>query len=95
MKMVDSGLNQLLLAPYTMFLTAGYEKETANGFEKSTKVNGQPGWEKWNSASRQGELNALVNKRFVVSIEGRRIDANDVLQGFADKIDMGKLAALR
>jgi hypothetical protein len=94
-KMVDSGFNQLLLTPYAMFLTAGYEKETADGYEKSTKVNGQPGWEKWNSASKNGELNALVGKRFLVTIEGSGIDDNKVLQDVAGKIDMGKLAALK
>jgi hypothetical protein len=94
-KMVDSGFNQLLLTPYAMFLTAGYEKETADGYEKSTKVNGQPGWEKWNSASKNGELNALVGKRFLVTIDGSGIDDNKVLQDLAGKIDMEKLAALK
>jgi hypothetical protein len=95
MKMVDSGLNQLLLTPYTMFLTAGYEKETSDGYEKSTKVNGQPGWEKWNGSSKNGELSALVNKRFVVTVEGHGIEDNKVLQEFAGKVDMGKVAALK
>ncbi|MEP6917519.1 MAG: hypothetical protein ABJC89_17845, partial [Acidobacteriota bacterium] len=95
MKMVDSGLNQLLLMPYTMFLTAGYEKETSDGYEKSTKVNGQPGWEKWDSSSKNGEVNALVNKRFVVTAEGRGIDDTKILQEFVGKIDMVKVAALK
>jgi hypothetical protein len=95
MKMVDSGLNQLLLAPYSMFLSAGYEKETSDGYEKSTKVNGQPGWEKWNASSKNGELSALVNKRFVVTVEGRGIEDTKVLQEFAGKVDMSKVAALK
>lgn len=95
LKMVDSGFNQLLLTPYAMFLTAGYEKETADGYEKSTKVNGEPGWEKWDSSGKDGELNALVNKRFLVQIEGRQIDDTKPLHDFAGRIDMGKLAALK
>ena len=94
-KMIDSGFNQLLLTPYAMFLTAGYEKETADGYEKSTKVNGQPGWEKWDGSSKDGELNALVGKRFLVQIEGRRIDDTKVLHDLAGKIDMAKLSALK
>lgn len=94
-KMTDSGFNQLLLTPYAMFLTAGYEKETSDGYEKSTKVNGQPGWEKWNSEGKDGELNALVGKRFLLQIEGRQIDDIKVLHDVAGKIDMGKLAALK
>lgn len=95
LKMVDSGFNQLLLTPYAMFLTAGYEKETADGYEKSTKVNGEPGWEKWDSSGKDGELNALVGKRFLVQIEGRRIDDTKPLHDFAGRIDMGKLAELK
>jgi hypothetical protein len=44
-KIVDSGFNQLLFTPFAMFMQAGYEKETSNGYEKSTTVGGQPGWE--------------------------------------------------
>jgi hypothetical protein len=95
LKMIDSGFNQLLLTPYAMFLTAGYEKETADGYEKSTKVNEQPGWEKWDSSSKDGELNALVGKRFLVQIEGNQIDDTKVLHAVAGKIDMAKLAALK
>lgn len=95
LKTTDSGFNQMLLMPYAMFLTAGYEKETADGYEKSTKVNGQPGWEKWNGARKDGELNALVGKRFLLQIEGNQIDDTKVLHELAGKIDMGKLAALK
>lgn len=95
LKMVDSGFNQLLLTPYAMFLTAGYEKETSDGFEKSTKVSGQPGWEKWNSDGKDGELNALVGKRFLVQIEGHQIDDTRPLHELAGKIDMAKLSALK
>jgi len=95
LKIVDSGFNKLLLTPYAIFLTAGYEKETSDGYEKSTKVNDQPGWEKWNSESKNGELNAVVAKRFLVSIEGHQIDDNKVLRDVAGKLDMNKLSTMK
>jgi hypothetical protein len=95
LKMIDSGFNQLLLTPYAMFLQAGYEKETTEGYEKSTQVNGQPGWEKWDSEGKDGELNAVVGKRFLVQIEGSQIEDTKVLHEIAGKIDMGRLAALK
>lgn len=94
-KIVDSGFNQLLLTPYAMFLAAGYERETSDGHEKSTKVNGQPGWEKWDSEQKYGEVNALVGKRFLVTIEGSSIDDIRQLHDVANRIDMGKLASLK
>jgi len=95
LKMTDSGLNQMLLMPYGMFLQAGYEKETSDGYEKSASVNGQPGWEKWNTESKSGEVNALVGKRFLVTIEGTGVDDAKALHDVANRIDMGKLASLK
>lgn len=93
-KIVDSGFNQILLAPWTMFLAAGYEKETEEGYEKSFKLGEHPGFEKWNSEDKRGELNFVVAKRFLVSVEGKVDDAK-VLHEFAEKVDTSKLVALK
>lgn len=95
LKMIDSGFNQLLLTPYAMFLQAGYEKETSEGYEKSATIAGQPGWERWSTESKDGEVNALVGKRFLVTIEGRNVDDVKVLHDVAGRIDMRKLASLQ
>lgn len=94
-KITDSGFNQLLIAPFAMFLQTGYEKETSDGYEKATMVNGQPGWEKWNTSDKDGELNAVVGKRFLVQLTGNRLGDVKDLQALANKIDMGKLASLK
>ena len=91
----DSGYNQLLIAPFTMFLTSGYEKETENGYEKSTTVAGSPGWEKWDSQEKHGEVSAFVNKRFVVNFKGNGIDNNKVLYQLAQSSNLAKLASLK
>jgi len=39
-KITDSGFNQLLVAPISMMLAAGYAKQSTEGFEKSTTVAG-------------------------------------------------------
>lgn len=94
-KIVDSAFSQLLIAPWTMFLTAGYEKQTSDGYEKSVNVGGHPGFERWSSGGKDGELNLVVNKRFLVTVEGSNIADTKVLQEFAAKIDTGKLASLK
>lgn len=93
-KIVDSAFNQMLVAPWAMFLATGYEKETDDGYEKSTTVGGHPGFEKWNSTRKNGELNIVVAKRFLVSIEGDRLNDVKDLHDFAAKVDFGKLASL-
>ena len=94
-KIVDSAFSSLLVAPWAMFLTAGYEKETSDGYEKSVNVGGNPGFEKWNTDGKDGELNLVVAKRFLVTIEGNGIDNASVLHEFASKLDTGKLAGLK
>jgi hypothetical protein len=95
MKIVDSGFNQLLFTPFAMMMQAGYEKETQSGYEKSTTVAGMPGWEKWNTDGKDGSVNALVGKRFLLSIEGRNVPDVKALHAIAAKIDLSKLAALK
>jgi hypothetical protein len=94
-KIVDSAFSQLLVAPWAMFLTAGYERESTDGYEKSVNVGGNPGFEKWSSGSKDGELNLVVAKRFLVTVEGNNIADTKVLHEFASKIDTAKLAALK
>lgn len=94
-EIIDSAFNQLLLTPIAMFLQVGYSQESTSGYEKSATVNGQPGWEKWNSDAKSGEVNALVGRRFLVSIDGNGIDDTKSLQEAANKIDFSRLAALK
>jgi hypothetical protein len=94
-KITDSALNQLLVAPFAMFLAGNYERETESGYEKSIKVGDQPGFEKWDTEDKSGELTVIVNKRFIVAIEGRGIDNAKVLHEVLDKTDLTKLAALQ
>ncbi|MGE3842043.1 MAG: hypothetical protein AB7I50_10685 [Vicinamibacterales bacterium] len=94
-KIVDSAFNQLLVAPFAMFLAAGYEKETEQGYEKSTRIGDYPGWEKWNDQGKDGELNAVVNQRFVVQVDGRNIEDPKVLHTVMAQIDLKKLAAMQ
>jgi hypothetical protein len=93
-KIVDSAFNQMLVAPWAMFLTAGYEKESSDGYEKSVNLGGNPGFERWSSRNKDGELNLVVAKRFLVTIEGNNISDTKVLQEFASKVDTAKLASL-
>lgn len=94
-KIMDSGFNQLLFAPFAMFMASGYEKETQDGFERSVNIGGNPGWEKWDSGSKNGELSIIVNKRFLVQLEGHGVDDIKTLHTLLDKTDLSKLATLQ
>jgi hypothetical protein len=92
---VDTGFAQLLIAPWSMMLAAGYENETSNGYEKAIDIGGNPGVEKWNKRDKSGELNILVGKRYMISIDGRDLSDIKDLHQFASAMDMSAIAAMK
>ncbi len=64
---------QMLVAPWSMMIATGYSKETSDGYEKATTIGGNPAVEKWDKRDKRGELNILVGKRFMVTVEGTTI----------------------
>jgi hypothetical protein len=94
-KIVDSALSQVLFAPWSMFLASGFERQSSDGYEKALMVGEHRGFERWNTASRDGELNLVVANRFLVTIEGSGIDDTAVLREFASRIDTATLASVQ
>ena len=83
------------MAPFAIFLAGNHENETSSGYEKSVKVGDAPGLEKWDSATKSGNLTVIVNKRFIVEIDGSSIDDPKVLHMMLDSVDLKKLADLK
>ena len=48
----------------------------------------------WNSAKGEAEFTVVVGDRFVVKVEGTRVDGLDTLRGVLDKIDLKKITDL-
>jgi hypothetical protein len=94
-KIVDTGMAQMLVAPWSMMIAAGYEKESSDGYEKATTVAGNPALEKWSKQGKRGELNILVGKRFMITVEGRDVDSIQDVHAFASAMDLGALSALK
>jgi hypothetical protein len=93
-KIVDTAMSKLMTLPYQMFMMANYSRETDSGYEKATKVGGNPGWEKWDSEAKHAELGAIVGQRFIVTVDGNDTDVKSV-QDVASKMDLAKLAGLK
>ena len=94
-KIVDTGFAQLLMAPWSMMLASGYSRESSSGYEKATTIGGNPGIEKWNKSSKNGELDILVGKRFMVTIESHDVDDMKTVQDFASNMNFGALASAK
>jgi hypothetical protein len=69
-----------LYVPFNMFLTMDVARESTEGYERSTKIEGYPGFEQW-SRDGKSEALALVGERFIVKAETQGMD-----EGAARKI---------
>lgn len=94
-RIVDSAMSGMLLAPYAVLLQSGYEKETEFVRERALKVKGYPGWEKWELEATDGELMAVVGNRFLVTVEGNDIENSQVLHDVMQRIDLSKLETMK
>ena len=63
--------------------------------KKASSFGGNPGFEKWDKASKDGQIVMVVGNRFLVTLDGDDIDDTKILQEFAGKIDTSKLASLK
>ena len=85
----------LLFALFAMLMQAGYEKETQSGYEKSTKICDQPAYGNWNSDDKTGEITTVVNKRFLMTAEGRHLDDIKTLRDVVTHVEIAKQKVAR
>lgn len=70
------------------------DKETENGYEKTTTYKGNKAYEKYNSKNKDGEMAVIIGKRFVVTVRGNNVEM-DKVKDTLDDIDLGKLEDLK
>jgi hypothetical protein len=70
------------------------DRESETGYEKTGKLGGRKSYEKYDNASKAGELKVLVGSRFLVEITGENV-AMDDLKGALGKLDLAKLESLK
>lgn len=95
LEITDSALNQLLLAPMSMFLASGYSERSDDGFKRAAKVGGFPGMEEWNTGSKRAEVTAVVNNRFIVHGTGHDVANVDPVRQVVEAVNFSKLSALK
>ena len=70
------------------------DKETENGYEKTTKFGDYKSYEKYDNTSKDGEIAVLVNDRFVVTARGNGVEMAQIKASLED-VDLSKLAAIK
>jgi hypothetical protein len=95
LEITDTALFQGLLMPFAMLASGGFNERSSEGFKRGTTVAGHPGFEEWQEQTKNGDLNVLVGKRFIVHATGHDLPNLDVLKEVVQSVDVQKLAALK
>ena len=91
----DAAGNQLFLAPLSMFMAAGYNEKTDDGYKRAIQVSGNPGFEEFEKSAKHGEATAIIANRFVVSAEAHGVDSPDLARQAVEAVDLAKLAGIK
>ena len=94
-EITDSALNQMIFAPFAMFMASGYEERSDDGYKKAATIAGSPGFESWEKDAHHGEVTVIVANRFVVQANGRRVREHRPGQEGARTVDLAKLATMK
>ncbi|GBD88248.1 hypothetical protein BMS3Abin03_02183 [bacterium BMS3Abin03] len=94
-KIIDLG-SMKGLAGMTAFAWswAEIDKETDNGYEKTFEYKGHKAYEKYNSEYKNGEVQVMVAKRFMVEIKGNDVPM-EAIHSALDKIDLDALSNMK
>ena len=94
-EVLDSAFHELVLAPISSYLAAGFSERMTHGYRKAAAINGQPGFEEWNSNTRRAQVTVVVADRFIVNATGRNVDNADQVRAIVQSIALSQLAALK
>ncbi len=79
-KIVDMGT----MKGFAAMAAAGWamaeiDRESDDGYERTTKIDGHKAYEKWNSKTKRGEVKMILVDRFMVEVEGRNVKMEDLM----------------
>lgn len=91
--MDTGGVGGMAMMGMAAWALAEVDKETASGYEKTTRINGMKAYEKYDNDGKDGEVNVLVGDRFVVNVKGRNVTMDQIKDTLGD-LNLDQLAKL-
>jgi len=94
-KITDMGSVSGLVGMATMAWAYGdIDRESDDGYEKTTTFDGYKAFEKYSKESKNGELNILIARRFIVNVEGSNVEM-PALKDAAGKVNLKTLEGMK
>lgn len=84
----------ILTASMAAWTNMDMDRETESGYERTTRIDGHPAFEKWDGNRKHGELSIFVDDRYIITIEGRNIAEKDLRKAL-DGINLNRLGRLQ
>ena len=81
----------MMYAPIRMWLKMKINRESTEGYERTTEIAGYPAYEKFENADQHGEVTILVGDRFIVTIDSRQMPEHTP-RHVAENMELQKLA---
>ena len=89
-QIVDTGGLGVVINSAAAWSTVTIDREDSNGYERTTTIEGYKAFERYDKVSRHSQLSILVGDRFLVTLEGQRVELND-LRDALDEVNLKKL----
>jgi hypothetical protein len=77
-QVMDGGSNGITNLGLAAWSQIELDKETDDGYERTTEIDGFKAFEKWNKKTSSGELLWLYQNRFLITVQGAGIAADDL-----------------
>jgi hypothetical protein len=74
--------------------TVEVDRESDDGYERTTTIDGYKAFEKYNTSTKDGELNVIVEDRFIVSIDGNNLSEKE-FKKVLEVVNIKKLARMK
>lgn len=84
------GVGGFAVAGLAAWTLADSERETESSYERTIKLDGHKGFEKYNNTEKAGELKLFLNERFLISLEGENLSMDEIKSAFR-QINFSKL----
>ena len=94
LEITDVGTLSGVTAMAFAWVNVEIDKEGTSGYERTTTVAGRKAYERYDAASRTGELDVVVAGRFIVGAKATGVDMKVFKEAVA-KLDLEKLDALK
>ncbi|HEY8240279.1 MAG TPA: transposase [Kiritimatiellia bacterium] len=83
-----------ILAMSRGWMATEIDRESDTGYERTSTMGENKAYEKYDTESKNGEIQVMVKDRFFVEIQGSDVPAGSI-KAALDKVDLEKLATLK